>query len=216
LSAAGLVFVLVASTAVITQERPGLPPVGVDAPEGSLEDFVGLWEYDSEDSRNVATGQPERGPRGSAAPRPIIPRPSPARETPSDERDSPFALSPQMLRENRDLSRDLLEIAETLEFAVTADAVTITDDLGRTLTFPTDNSRERHRLGAVEFHARVRWEEGRLLKAIEGSYGFRMTETYFVSPDAARLFVIIRVGDSSRGRRQVGIDRVYDRVGANE
>jgi hypothetical protein len=116
------------------------------------------------------------------------------------------------LRENRDLTRDLLEIAETLEFAVTDDAVTITDDLERSRTYPTDNSRRRYRLGASEFFARVRWEDGRLRRDIEGSFGFRMTETYFLSPDANRLFVIIRVGEAARNRPQAGVDRVYDRI----
>jgi hypothetical protein len=174
--------------------------------------FAGLWGYNSEDSRNIATGRPERGPRGSAPPRSIVTRPAPTAEAADAARQSPFAPSPFTLRENRDLTRDLLEIAETLEFAVTDDAVTITDDLERSRTYPTDNSRRRYRLGASEFFARVRWEDGRLRRDIEGSFGFRMTETYFLSPDANRLFVIIRVGEAARNRPQAGVDRVYDRI----
>jgi hypothetical protein len=177
------------------------------------ERFAGTWAYSSEDSRNIATGRPERGAPGTAPPRPIVPRPAPvARDGAEQERASPFAPSPQMLRENRDLSRDLLEIAETLTFVITPDAVAITDDLGRERTYPTDNRRERYRLGASEFNARVRWDEDRLLREIEGSFGFRMTETYYLSPDASRLFLIIRVGEASRGRPQAGINRVYDRI----
>jgi hypothetical protein len=206
-----------APAVVSALQRPDPIPV----PEGTAvsrpEQFAGLWDYNSEDSRNIATGRPERGAPGSAPPRPIVPRAAPAaRDASDDDRVSPFAPSPQMIRENRDLSRDLLEIAETLTFTVSADAVTITDDLGRARTYPTDNQRQRYRLGASEFHARVRWDNGRLLREIDGTFGFRMTETYFLSPDANRLFLIIRVGEVRRGRPQAGVDRVYDRVNPEE
>ncbi len=182
------------------------------------EQFAGVWTYNSADSRNIATGRPERGPRGAAPPRPIVARPAAPATTdaPDASRQSPFAPSPHMLRENRDLTRDLLEIAETLAFAVSDDTVMITDDLGRERSYPSDNRRQRYRLGASEFFARVRWEDGRLRRDIEGSFGFRMTETYFLNPEASRLFVIIRVGEASRGRPQTGVDRVYDRVSAEE
>lgn len=209
---------LALSTALLGQDvvlaqapATGQPSAAVTRPE----QFSGVWEYNSEDSRNIATGRPERGPRGSAPPRPIVTRPAapaPGAEAVEAGRESPFAPSPFTLRENRDLTRDLLEIAEALEFAVTADAVTITDDLERSRTYPVDNSRHRYRLGASEFFARVRWEDGRLRRDIEGAFGFRMTETYFLSPDANRLFVIIRVGEPARNRPQAGVDRVYDRI----
>jgi hypothetical protein len=215
--AAGLLAVAQAPAAVTAQERPDPIPAPAGASASRPEQFAGLWDYNSEDSRNIATDRPERGAPGSAPPRPIVPRAAPASRDGDDiDRASPFAPSPQMLRENRDLSRDLLEIAETLMFAVSADAVTITDDLGRARTYPTDNQRQRYRLGASEFNARVRWDEGRLLREIDGMFGFRMTETYFLSPDASRLFLIIRVGEPRRGRPQAGVDRVYDRVNPEE
>jgi len=195
------------------QESLDPPPVpaGQAATPGQ---FVGVWEYSSVDSVNRATGRPERGPRGTAPPRAPVTRPAPAARGGDGDapQSSPFALSPQMMRENRDLTRDMLEIAETLTFAVSDESVTITDDLGRSWTYPTDNRRERYRIAASEFFARVRWEEGRLLREIEGRFGFRMTETYFLSPNANRLFVIIRIGDQARGRLQAAVDRVYDRV----
>jgi hypothetical protein len=49
-------------------------------------------------------------------------------------------------------------------------------------------------------------------KSIEGIYGFRMSETYFLSPDGRRLFVMVRVGQPRRDAPQVGFNRVYDRV----
>jgi hypothetical protein len=59
---------------------------------------------------------------------------------------------------------------------------------------------------------------GQLFREIEGARGFKMHETYFLSEDGKRLFVIIRVGDPPRekekekGAQIVGVNRVYDRV----
>ena len=211
----GLAVVLLAHVAMaIQQPSDPAPEAGAGA---RPEQFTGVWVYNSQDSVNLATGRPERGPRGGAPPRPLVARPAPTGRDAGDGGGSPFAPSTYMLRENRDLSRDLLEIAETLTFDVAADSVTVTDDLQRVRTFPTDNERQRYRLGASEFFARVRWEDGRLRRDIEGTFGaFRMFETYFLSPGANRLFLIIRVGDVARGRVQVAVDRVYDRVDAEE
>lgn len=212
-----LVWCLIPAPVVMAQQAADQGPVTDSAGALRPERFEGTWAYNSADSRNVATGRPERGAPGTAPPRPIPPRSVPVpRDGAEPERASPFAPSPQMLRENRDLSRDLLEIAETLTLVVTPDAVAITDDLGRERTYPTDNRRARYRLGASEFNARVRWDEDRLLREIEGSFGFRMTETYYLSPDANRLFLIIRVGEASRGRAQAGVNRVYDRIDAED
>jgi len=196
------------------------PPVLAQAGEQAVavtpgpQQFAGLWAYSAEHSINASTGRPERGARGGAAPRPTIARATPDAQTGGDTRGetSPFAPSAQLMRESRDMMRDLLEIAETLEFSVSDATVTMTDDLDRVRTFSTDGSRQRTRLGASEFSARVRWDGNRLRRDIEGTFGFRMTETYFLSPDATRLFVILRVGNTARGRRPVGADRVYDRV----
>jgi hypothetical protein len=213
-----VVLLAVTPSPVAAQQRPDPIPVPAGGPVARPEQFAGAWSYNSQDSRNIATDRPERGAPGSVPPRPIVPRAAPAIRDASDNdgRTSPFGPSPQLMRENRDLSRDLLEIAEMLTFVVTPEAVTIADDLDRERTFPVDNRRRRYRLGASEFSARVRWEDGRLLREIEGTFGFRMTETYFLSPDANRLFVIIRVGAPTRGRAPVGVDRVYDRVNPEE
>jgi hypothetical protein len=217
-AAAALLAMLLVPVPAVGQGGPDPIPVPAGAAVTRPEQFVGVWAYNAEDSRNIATGRPERGPRGGAAARPLVPRaPVPARGADSGDQRAPvFGPSPEMLRENRDLSRDLLEIAETLTFAVADGSVTITDDLGRALTYPTDNERERYRLGASAFQARVRWEDGRLRRDIEGTFGFRLSETYFLSPDAERLFVIIRVGAAARGRPQAGVDRVYDRTRPEE
>ena len=51
-----------------------------------------------------------------------------------------------------------------------------------------------------------------LRKEIEGAYGFRMTETYFLSADGSRMFVVVRVGLQKKDSPIVGFDRVYDRI----
>jgi hypothetical protein len=217
---AGLVMVLLTHVVVAAQDQSDRAPVPEAGAGARPAQFSGAWAYNSQDSVNLATGRPERGPRGGAPPRPLMARPAPTGRGASDEGgegNSQFSPSTYMLRENRDLTRDLLEIAETLTFAVAEDSVTVTDDLKRERTFPTDNERQRYRLGASEFFARVRWEDGRLHRDIEGTFGaFKMSETYFLSPDANRLFLIIRVGDVARGRVQAAVDRVYDRVNTED
>jgi hypothetical protein len=117
-----------------------------------------------------------------------------------------------LLRENRDLARDLMEIPESLTIRLQPGRVTFTDDLERERTYPTDGSRNKYRLAASRFNAKLMWEGGQLRKEIDGGLGFKMTETYFLSPDARRLFVIVRVDRSRPDGPVVGADRVYDRV----
>lgn len=179
-------------------------------------DFSGVWDYNAEFSINIVTGRPEQNPRGAPPPRSFV-APSdgrgmgPGGEN-TDDRSTPFSPSAQMMRESRDMARDLLEVPEVLTFAVSEADITVTDDLKREHTYPTDGRRERYRLGASEFSARVRWDGDRLRRDIEGTFGFRISETYFLSQDASQLFVIVRVGEPGRGRRAPGFDRVYDRV----
>src|SRR5579871_2506754 len=120
--------------------------------------------------------------------------------------------SPEMMRESRDLQRDLTEVAQSLTIKVTPAAVTFVDDLGRERTYPTDGSKQKYQLGASQFEAEVEWADAQLHKRIQGSYGFRMNETYFLSPDGRRLFVIVRVGEPKKDGPIVGFNRVYDRV----
>lgn len=214
-----LIVLMAASGAAAPQDGPpaaDAPPDGPGALAPAPARFAGLWRYNEAHSIDTATGEPERGARGPAGPR-VQPIERPrvmAGAGGLDEvlSDSPFAPSPRAMREHRDMVRDLMEIAETLEFLVGEDAVTMTDDLGRERTYPTDDRPRAYRLGASEFRARTRWEGNRLHRTIEGTFGFRMTETYFLSPEADRLFIIMRVDAVSRGRPPLGADRVYDRV----
>lgn len=117
-----------------------------------------------------------------------------------------------MMREQRDMSRDLLEVPEQYRIALGSGEITFTDDIERERTYAIDGKKQKYRLGASEFNARVEWDGTQLRKEIEGALGFRMTEVYFLSPDAKRLFVIVRVGQPSRNRQQSGFNRVYDRI----
>lgn len=193
-------------------------PLSVPRPD----QFAGVWDYNPSESVNVATGRPEQSPRNATQRPPVVRRlPPPADAADADTvagrgrenaPGNPFGPTPEMLRENRDMTRDLLEVPETLTITILDASVTLTDDLDRARAYPTDGRRERYRIGASEFQARVQWEGSRLRKDIDGAFGFRMSETYFLSPDANRLFVIIRVGEPVRGRPLTGFDRVYDRV----
>jgi hypothetical protein len=120
--------------------------------------------------------------------------------------------SPMAAIETRSLTRDLLEVPEAYTISVAADRVTFIDDLERGLTYPTDGRKAKYQLGAAQFDAKVRWTGAELKKDIQGSFGFRMSETYFLSTDGQRLFVIVRLGEQKPGAPIVGFNRVYDRV----
>lgn len=117
-----------------------------------------------------------------------------------------------MIRERRDMSRDLLEVPEAYTISFGDGTVVFVDDLERERAYALDGRKQKYRLGASEFAARVSWNGTQLRKDIEGSLGFKMSETYFLSPDATRLFVIVRVGEPARNRQPEGFNRVYDRV----
>jgi hypothetical protein len=132
-------------------------------------------------------------------------------------RGGEFGLTPMAQEEMRALVRDLMEVPEMLRIKVTEDAVTFTDDLERERTYPIDGKKRKYRLGGASFEAKLYWSGAQLKKDIEGPYGFRMSETYFLSEDSSRLFIIIRVGDQTKKPPPpvAGANRVYDRLAAN-
>jgi len=123
-----------------------------------------------------------------------------------------FGPTPDMIAQSRALSRDLLEVPEALTIKVSSDTVVITDDLKRERTYFTDGRKQKYQIGAASFEARTYWDGSHLRKEIEGAYGFRMTETYFLSADGSRMFVVVRVGQQKKDAPLVGFDRVYDRI----
>jgi hypothetical protein len=201
--------------------------------------FAGTWDYNADDSINIQTGRPEQRPRsatqrGGAVPGVLTPAPrsggrgGPGAGSGSSGAGEPgggggqgggsgfggpnLGPTPAMVRESRDMARDLLEVAERLTIAVGADTVTITDDLERRRTYTTSASKERHQIAASRFDVWTEWQGAQLRQRIEGAFDFKMTQTYFLSPDGRRLFMIVRVGEPRRGAAQVGFNRVYDRV----
>jgi hypothetical protein len=209
----------------------GSPPA---SPAGAIvhtpPEFAGAWDYNPEESINIATGKPEQAPR-SATLRTGRPSATVFGGGPRGDgsgggydggygsrfgpvRGTGIGPSPEMLRQSRDLMRDLLEIPESLMVIVDGDAVTFTDDLGRERSYPTDGRKEHYQLGASKFTARAEWQGAQLRKDIDGDFGFKMSETYFLSPDGKRLFVMLRVPTSGKNAVPIGANRVYDRVPA--
>jgi hypothetical protein len=191
------------------------------------EDFAGTWKYNADDSVNAATGRSEtaravndrRGVRsGGVGPR----RGGPGGIGSSgggpggggSSGGGGFGPDPGMslYLEQRDAQRDLMEIALELKLVVTTTAVSVTDDLDRTLTYPTDGKKQKYQLGAAVFDAKTYWDGGQLRNDIEGPLGLKITATYFLSEGGDRLFLILRVGDPVKDAPPVGVNRVYDRV----
>jgi hypothetical protein len=175
--------------------------------------------YNANESIDVATGKPEQGPKGVPArsTRTVAPRPVPSdggadrMGGPDQGRQSEFGPSPLALRASRDLMRDLLEVAQSLDLKIAPNAVTMTDDIDRSRTYPTDGSRQHYRLGGSEFNARAQWRDSQLRKDIDAAFGFKMTEVYYLSDDGQRLFVILRVAGAPKNA-PIGANRVYDRT----
>lgn len=227
-------FLIAALTAVLVQEAgPGAvvaagksePPVA--ARGHSPGDFAGTWEYNEAESINAATGRPEtaravndrRGVGSAPAPAPAVPLPSgpAAAGGPPPSGHAGWGATHDALYNifilQRDTQRDLMEIAPRLRFDITSAGVTITDDLDRVLTFPTDGKKQKYQLGAAIFEAKTYWDGGQLKMDIEGPDGLKITETWFLNEDASRMYLIIRVGEPVKDEPPVGVNRVYNRIG---
>jgi hypothetical protein len=224
---AGGVLVGIGWSAVDAQQTPQGPPptpvVATNAP--GPEQFSGIWDYNADQSVDAATGRREQNPRTSqrrgaatSAMAPVGPIYSgPAAAAPVPGYAGGTMPGMVLVSELRELTRDLLEIPEQLTLGVADSTVTITDDLDREQTYPTDKKSHKYQLGAAVYHARVFWDGHQLKKEVEGADGqFKLSETYFLSEDGQRLFVVLRVGDperQGRGRNPInGYNRVYDRV----
>ena len=199
------------------------------ATSAAIDRFDGLWVYNEEESVNAATGRQERSPRSATQRVPIgrrgstvtSPRPAAAPAAQGGRSGIGPAVSGlsgqigptvAMIQENRSLARDLLEVPETLSISLAPAAVTFVDDLERSRVYATTGEKSRYQLGAARFNAALEWSGAQLIKRIDGADGFRMTETYFLSEDGRRLFVILRVGSDRKNAPVMGVNRVYDRI----
>jgi hypothetical protein len=187
--------------------------------------FTGHWDYNDTESINAGTGRREQTPQSATArsaannaPRPPRGASGPAGGSSGFEntggvyRAQP-SVTANLIRNAENFVRDLLEVPETLDISATTDAVTFVDDLARGRTYPTDGKGRGYRLSATKFDAKVTWEGGQLKREVEGGGGFKIFETYFLSDDGDRMFVIIRVKAPMRPGFVAGFNRVYDRVG---
>lgn len=227
-----------AATATKASETPvGVPTFHEIVPH-PIDSLAGQWVYNAEESINIATGRPEQSPRSATQRAPGRGRtpyagglpgvgPGAGRAAGVSSSDQPPARPPSalfapgeigptlaMMQESRSLRRDLMEVPEALRINVIEpdQAVTITDDLDRSRTYPLDGVKQKYQLGAARFSASTEWKDSQLRKNIEAADGFRMSETYFLSADGKRLFVIVRLGEPKKGAPLVGVNRVYDRV----
>ena len=213
-----------------------LQSVGPAAPAPSRpEQFAGVWDYNAEESVNVATGRPEQDPRtgtaraaAAAKRQPAQPAPAPDPSAGTTPRSAGVGAGPPpdesvaqayrgiLTAWSRSAARDLLEVPETLTITVAPDAVTFVDDLDRSRTYATNGRKAKYQLGSAIFDAKAYWAGPQLKKEIQSVGRFQMTETYFLSEDGRRLFVVIRIGapskTSAKNTPAVGVNRVYDRV----
>ena len=215
-------------------QREAGPAMSVAARRISPEVLSGVWDYNDALSVDAATGRPERAPRsatqrtnqpggapaGGGAPRPSGEGGGGGRGGfdgggggPRDGFDEARrAMAAVIAAERRTYVRDLLEVPEILKIRAATSEVVMSDDLGRERTYVADGKLQKYQLAAARFEARSTWTETYFRKEIEGANGFKMSETYFVSEDGRRLFVIIRIGDPKKPETLAGINRVFDRV----
>lgn len=231
---AGAAMVLL--TGVPMGARQSQSPAEPASTSPSAPGFAGVWHYNEKESVNALTGRPELGPNAGRRPggAPGAPTRQPAVTVPAANppatganpgafgggapaggggnwRGDPFAMTPFAMAEYRGFVRDLMEVPFEITIRVSSDSVTFKDDLDRELTFPTDGRKQKYQLSASRFEARARWEGPRLIKEVEASHGFKMTEQYFLSDDGRRLFAILRVGELKKDAPVNGVNRVYDR-----
>ena len=207
----------------------------------TIDRLAGLWVYNPNESINVATGRPEQAPKSATQRTPgaraggagnqgrpglspgygrasgIATDGATGDGRPAGQPNAIFAageIGPTlaMMQESRSLRRDLMEVPEALKIAVAPGAVTFTDDLDRSRIYETTGLKQKYQLGAARFAAATEWKDAQLQKRIEAADGFRMSETYFLSADGQRLFVIVRLGAQKKGTPLIGVNRVYDRI----
>jgi hypothetical protein len=207
------------------QEAQPPSPSGPSVSTATRASFAGVWAYNAHDSLNAANGRSEDAPgathRSKAG---SGPDPAAAGAMAGTHGitgfgqgnapvQSPFASL--IVNERRDLVRDLLEVPVELTIKLADGSITFVDHLARELTYQTTGKKQKYQLSASIFEAKTYWDGPQLKKDIEATEGFKMRETYFLSEDGKRLFVIVRLGDPKGKDPEapiVGVNRVYDRI----
>jgi hypothetical protein len=214
LAGAGVGLLVAVPSAQRPLPQPGAAagPVARTAPAPSI---AGLWKFDEGDSKDdernwrrpvrpdpslMATGAGSGPMMTGALPGPSAPvfmrRPGPDARTDNAVRRA---------------LRDLLEAAESYRIEVTADHVTMTDDLGRTIAYATDGAREKHRLGATEFEAETNWYRAQLVQKIS-SGALSLSQVFLPSDDGQTMFLEIRVEKPDLKPPVKVVNRVYTRI----
>jgi hypothetical protein len=220
----GSVWLVAASGGLLAQaEMSGIPLPKASAANVPAR-FTGHWDYNDDESINAGTGRPEQTPasattRSAANNTPTAQRGSSGRDGGSSGFENTAGVylaqptvTPAMIREAENFLRDILEVPEELRIRVSDSAVTFTDDLERERTYQTDGKGREYSLSASKFDVKMSWDGSQLKREVEGGKGFKVFETYFLSEDGERLFVIIRVKAPKRAGFVAGANRVYDRV----
>ncbi len=186
--------------------------------------FTGSWDYNDDESINAGTGRREQVPQSATARSASNNAPAPSRGASggggSSNSSGIYVAQPtvtaSMIRDTENFVRDMLEVPELLQIRASDSEVTFVDDLSRERTYPTDGKGRDYWLSASKYEAKVLWDGPQLKREIEGGIGFKVFETYFLSDDGERLFVILRVKAPKRPGFVAGFNRVYDRVSTPE
>jgi hypothetical protein len=226
--ATGVVLVGATAVGVRAQQapQPATPPQASET--STPERFNGVWDYNDAESINAGTGRREQTPesatarqaanatRGTGARRGAAARgggPDGFENVTGIYRGAP-TVTANLIRRAENFIRDLLEIPEALTILVDDDAVVFTDDLARRRTYPTDGKQHDYLISASKYGASAVWDDQQLKRELAGGGGYKIFETYFLSEDGDRMFVIIRVKAPGRAQFIAGFNRVYDRIQA--
>ncbi len=113
----------------------------------------------------------------------------------------------------RRVMRDLLELAQQYVIEVSADTVTLSDDLQRSTTFATDGRREKHRAGASEYESRTMWNaDNQLVQELTHGKDVKVSLIWLPANEAKALFVWIKVEKPTFTPPIKDIKRVYLRA----
>lgn len=121
-------------------------------------------------------------------------------------------IDPEKLKAARALIEELMTPPVMLTIGDAAGAVTFTEADGRTRTYKTDNSKEKHQVTNATVETRTRWEEGSLVIETDLGEGLKATQTYSVGAEPRQLTVLVKLegGPGRMSRQRPPRRTVYD------